>query len=430
MPALAAASAPAAAKEASVPASQKQMYEDIEILRRLLNRKLVSEYAPAKAVAESPETWWIPLADGTLRTNNLQPYDNRYELLGTGNPLAGYETSIGTLGLGMPSLRTGITGYPYNTSNPYGIANPYLGITVFQDQLNVNPSRGLRLGWTLHRGHDRILDTEGTYLKGQGVIYTLTLPRPQHDPRAGAGKPAAKPISDWDRIRSELRNEKPKPEEKEQPQKEPSLVDIILKVLAENGRHFAQLGDDESITVIVTLRSDDPVPARSAEADKEDAAALLAEGAQAVKEGEKTAREAGASSPTSAHDYELLGDLQLKQGKYDEAAKAYQQALELKPASKQAAALYRKLAQAYLGLGKDGDARQTIDKALEAAKAGQAEGTKPQQHGEAAGSPLPSKLIISVPRKLLDQVATGKISMEEFTKAANVDYLTFPATKE
>src|SRR5262249_55546416 len=231
--------------------------------------------------------------------------------------------------------------------------------------------------------------------------------------------------------RKELRNEKPEPETKEPPRKEPSLVEIILKVLADNGQHFQQLGEGESITVIVTFRGSEPAPAQSLDDNSKDAAAaLLGQAVQALGEEQKSGNEPAPASPTSAHDYELLGDLHLKQGKYEEAVKAYQQALKLEPQSKQATVYYRKLAQAYLGLGKDSEARQAIEKGMETGKHGSAEPDKAPKHGEAAGSPLPAKLIISVSKQLLDQAGSGKISMEDFAKGATVEYLTFPAAKE
>ena len=39
--------------------------------------------------------------------------------------------------------------------------------------------------------------------------------------------------------------------------------------------------------------------------------------------------------------------------------------------------------------------------------------------------PLPAKLIVSATKKLLDQVGSGKMTFEEFHKAATVDFQTF-----
>ena len=55
---------------------------------------------------------------------------------------------------------------------------------------------------------------------------------------------------------------------------------------------------------------------------------------------------------------------------------------------------------------------------------------KAEASGPAQSAPLPSKLIISAPKKLLDDVASGKMSFEEFKKAVSVEYLTFPPQKK
>ena len=54
-----------------------------------------------------------------------------------------------------------------------------------------------------------------------------------------------------------------------------------------------------------------------------------------------------------------------------------------------------------------------------------------QQNAQArnAGLELPAKLIISAPKRLLDEVGTGKMSLAEFKKAASIEFLTFPGTK-
>src|SRR5262249_17404522 len=97
------------------------------------------------------------------------------------------------------------------------------------------------------------LDTEGTYLKGQGVVFTLTLPPPARDPRPEAPKPAARPPSEAERIRREVRQDK-EPEAQADAKKEPALAAVVLRALADNGKHFTQLGENESVTVVITFR--------------------------------------------------------------------------------------------------------------------------------------------------------------------------------
>jgi hypothetical protein len=97
------------------------------------------------------------------------------------------------------------------------------------------------------------LHTEGVYLKGQGAVFTLTLPPPQRDPRPEAATSTGKPLSDWERMRKEIRGEEVAVKDGDPKRKEPALADVILRVLADNGKHL-QLPENESLTVVVTFR--------------------------------------------------------------------------------------------------------------------------------------------------------------------------------
>jgi tetratricopeptide (TPR) repeat protein len=137
------------------------------------------------------------------------------------------------------------------------------------------------------------------------------------------------------------------------------------------------------------------------------------------------------ATPSSARDYELLGDLHEKQARLADAIEAYQKAVAQNPDPKTAAALYRKLARASLSQAAELDAeakKAAVAKALEYVKRLQ-EAETPVAKPAAAPVPvqLPAKLTISAPKKLLDLAGSGKISFEEFKKAATVDYLTFTA---
>src|SRR5262249_48627765 len=73
------------------------------------------------------------------------------------------------------------------------------------------------------------------------------------------GPPAkvAPPLSDWDNARRELHGEKTEPAKTSH--ELPSFADVLLKVLAENGKHFQYLGENENLTVVVTFRGPAPV---------------------------------------------------------------------------------------------------------------------------------------------------------------------------
>ena len=156
-----------------------------------------------------------------------------------------------------------------------------------------------------------------------------------------------------------------------------------------------------------------------------------------VGSSEKKKPRAGSGDSTeksSPEDYELLGDLHLKQGQGLEALRAYQQALAKSPDAQHAAAMYLKLAQLYLTVQKDeAEARQAMEHAREllaqAAPAAEKLASKPTPSAELA-QPLPSRLIISAPKRLLDQVSAGKMTLEDFKKKATVERLSFGAPQK
>jgi len=137
----------------------------------------------------------------------------------------------------------------------------------------------------------------------------------------------------------------------------------------------------------------------------------------------------GPKSPSTIHDYELLGDRSLKQGKAQEAIKAFQLALNLNPPAKQSAGLYYKIAQADLLLEDYPAAKKAQEMAAEhlqtVADSAKNSPTTGKGNAAKAASTLAPKLIISVPKKLLDQVAAGKIPYAEFRKQVTIDYFDF-----
>jgi hypothetical protein len=374
---------------AAAPEGRAAMYEDIEIMRRLLNGKL-------HAFAGSTLTRWQRRANaGTAE----------YELL-SGQLLGTYvaPSASGNLRLLHNQGRDVLVGRAHALTG-------------------VLPS---------------MLDTEGTYLKGQGVVFTLTLPPPPGDPRPEAPKPAARPPSDWERIRREVRREN-EPEPKADAKKEPTLAEVVLWVLADNGRHFTLLGENESLTVVITFRPD-AVGRGVAMLDYDADGAYdlyvtnyLNNGTvwaaqQQPKSTEAAKPQTGPSDEAVSQrvkDLILLGELHAKQGKVEEAIQTFRQALELKPDGDQARDVLRKLAATLLIAGKDAEAGQVMKQFSSLAARQQEKPTAPPKAGPAKVL-LPSKLIVSAPKKLLDQVAAGKISFQEFQKAATVEYLSFP----
>ncbi|HEV3085420.1 MAG TPA: tetratricopeptide repeat protein, partial [Gemmataceae bacterium] len=171
------------------------------------------------------------------------------------------------------------------------------------------------------------------------------------------------------------------------------------------------------------------------------------------------------SGPKSdAQNLMLLGDLNMKQGRYKEAAAAYQKALDDHRQSNRvpvfnwasllqngedgrsklrgeiaAVELASKFAQAALAAGNADDALKALEEVaqysnrLERISKIWKEEVRPNQgnkpSAKTAPLPLPAKLIITAPKRLLDQVGAGKITFEEFKKAAKVEYLNFAGSQ-
>jgi tetratricopeptide (TPR) repeat protein len=300
------------------------------------------------------------------------------------------------------------------------------------------------VGFGVSGTRDHALDAEGVYLKGQGVVYTITLLPPSHDPRPTAEKATPKAASDWDRTRSQVRGEKV-PAQKVTETKNASTADTILKLLADNGRHFNQLPENENLTVVVTFRLDNNCTrchaASKAPADKtelirrtyldltgtaptpEEVKAFLQDDREDAYQRLVDRLAAKPPAPVPVTDHEVLGDLHMKQGKAKEAIEAYQKALEKEPKHQ---AVLNKLIQANVAANNYTRAQELLKNAKDVAKQPAtvtAESAKPPTPATAPA--LPAKLLISAPKKLLDLAGNGKITFDEFKKAATVEYLTF-----
>jgi tetratricopeptide (TPR) repeat protein len=380
-----------------------QMQEDIEIMRRILNRALdLPRY----------NHQYVNAGQGT---NFLQPY-----VPGSSNPLGG----PGPV-------------YQWDSWNP----------TNNQPRV-LWPNNTMALASTL-----TFPSAEGVYLKGHGVVYTVVLP-PQPDLKLSAPAPTAdKPLSEWDRVRKEVRGEKV--DETAKPKKNRTVPDILLKVLAENGTHLSQLGPDETVTIVVTFhnsespknlgpnqdalgnpipssmepRNVDPLQVPIGTTQVADSLTRLirttVESDTIAKgtEGKEVVDSKSKEVPAAVKDNILLGELNFKQGKYKEAEKAYLTALKLLENTPDDGALgqvYHGLAQCYLAVDRTEDARNYLEKAIALDKKKQSEPNPPKKETTA---PVATKLIVSAPKKLLDQVGSGKMTFEEFRKEVSMEQI-------
>jgi hypothetical protein len=287
---------------------------------------------------------------------------------------------------------------------------------------------------------------EGVYVKGCGVVYSATLPPPVRSPLPLAAPAASAPPSAWDQARAELRGEKLRTPEASAADRQVPLAEAVLRVLAENGRHFRHLPDDERITVALTFR-------RSPLDSSVSPSGSVSVPVEVWRTPQGTPYIVGAASPFTATAQDAnsfepeiplketqLGDLHARQKRWGDAARAYEEALRAlehtlhsekertgKMEVKTLLAMgevANKLAQVSTAQGNNERVRHFLKLAGRAATlAEEAAGGKPAPAGSI---PLPSRLVISAPKKILDQVGAGKMTFEEFRKAATVEYLTFP----
>jgi hypothetical protein len=276
---------------------------------------------------------------------------------------------------------------------------------------------------------------EGAYLDGYGVVFTAICPATNRDPRPGASESKDLPaLTDWDREQRRLRGEPP-PDKSTAPKTAP-IGDVLLNLLAENGKHFTALKEEERVTIAVTFRgSHQGLPIVTTRDQK-----YWAGGAASIRGFDVNGGTAtGAPAPSNPDPrtavredrvaaLEALGQLHLKQGEPQLAIDALRRAVETAESevkqnpsggNEQLRGALMKLSQALLAAGRLDEARETMDRAstgrLKAVQAGNPPPKVPVGY--------PARLTISAPKKLLDQIGNGKISMDEFRKQASVEYV-------
>jgi hypothetical protein len=412
-------------------ASQKQeqtaMYEDIEIMRRLLSSKLV-RFKALSAWNRDNISWLDELYPSRARDRWSKASNSG---VADGNSP---QMQFGENQQGTPQPQFG----DFRGFNPYDarIVNPTFSLGEFRDQYG-------NTGLMRVAEASPLDDIEGSYLPGCGIVYTVTLPPPQRKPTTQSTSPQPKPLTDWERVRKQLHGEKEPDKGQQAPAqpREPSVTDVILKTLFENGHHFVRLNDNENLTVAITFRPAEQQggqatafsPDRNAAASRTSSVGAANTGGTSSSSATSPLRETiiGSTAKTlsSAQDYLLLGDLHMRQGQANNALNAYQRALNdlsLEIGNPNTLGrlreLHQKLAQAYLSLGDVDNARKEFD---ELDKLQKHQAPKRDTSARPAETKLPRKLMISAPKKLLEQAGTGKMSFEEFRKAATVDELNF-----
>ncbi len=280
------------------------------------------------------------------------------------------------------------------------------------------------------------VDIDGVYLVDYGVVYHVTMPA-MGPVVAAKPKLAVFSVSagdEWDRTRRELRGEgaeKPKETDKLKPV---DVTDVLTRVLYENGRHFSKLAGHEKLTIIVRFgpslnphaqigksflnvisEATDPsnnwsnFQARQTNSQQPASPFLATQLVQSAP-----ANRAGGVS-----DFELLGDLQAKQGKMQEAIAAYERAVEAQADAARKIGLYRKLADAYLKSDGKSDAVAKAIDYLQRAQKNVAPTDGRVNTAPKDAEPQTAKLIVTASKGLLDSGKT--VSLEDFRKNVHIE---------
>ena len=389
-----------------VAADRRAMYEDIEIMRRLLSRTLSNRPSlTAQCTVCHTVNVGVTFNDVTVNAGQAAQAKNT---AGPGVAMVDYD------GDGRLDL--------YVTNS----IHPHTGVVPFA--------------------------IEGSYLRAYGVVYSLTLPAVgREELTIGGAAPSANRPSEWDSVRGEVRGDKAAPLK---PVSKPTLLDAVLHVLAENGKHFAQLPANENLTLVFTFHSADTRPAGR----RQGSMSAMMSGLQAG--GGKVAPGAGSmggatygpnaiegyypygDSTTPDRELELLAELHLKQGKPAEAADAYERAIakateglietNLPPSPVRTEAndrakdrakariegLTRKLAEVRLQMNDLDGARKALDRRFGNPSV-QTKNVAPTQPVPTAR--VPGKLILTVSKRLLDQVGSGDMTFADFEKQVSIE---------
>jgi tetratricopeptide (TPR) repeat protein len=358
-----------------------------------------------------------------------------------------------------------------------GTPMPYSAVF---DATTGNPTAGSNLALTYHWATQHAAGPsaesfDGVYLKGHGVAYTIRVSGhsrdalPPHEKTLALGVTCqkchtwdavakfdlaaaatlAKPQTDWEKARDELRGVPPKADaDGGKPNlavmcAPGNLTETVTKVLAANGRHLRHLTADEAVSVVVTYDGVSGPAHDRATGTMADPNLWTPSAPTGTRLG---------FTPDEAKQI-VLGDLHLKQGKHADAVKAYQTALARYPdmvttvaavkgdfpkgmkEDDVAAAVkelrtgvtsaYKSLAQAHIGAGNLDEAKRALDLAKNIQI--RVTGTDAKPSGS-AGPPVPAKIILTAKKAHLD--AAEKLSAADFRKGVTVETVGMTGVKK
>jgi hypothetical protein len=375
--------------------SAAPLYEEVEVLRHLLRTKISEGYAQASQVAgHGNANAQIDFGQGSVHWYNANRafYDAR---------------------LNQPTAPSTMT--PYVPSNFVQEPNQqafwgYVGVTG--------------------QPHAPDLRTEGAYIRGQGMLFTITMP-PWPQLHYLKVQPTLQPPSEWEQARQQVQGEGGGIVNFEvQLKTGPNLKEVLLKVLAENGKHLKHLKDNESVTIVIVFRgggaSSRVLPITAALVWDQKPASDKPQSPKPVPSANQAERQ------TLLDSYFRLYELQVKQGRIEEARKAIDQLLKLldeegsegQVSQKARREMLRRALQFYLTV--ENPTPDEVKRIRKLTDELTKEPVKPRiteiDLTEAPVAPrLPSRLIITVPKKVLIQAGSGKLDVAAFEKLVQIE---------
>ena len=423
------------------PRQLRQPYEDIEIYRRLL-----------------------------LKT--LQPYVNEAINLKTPNGKKPETMSSSTSASYFSGLYDATI-----SNNQLAVPIPHLA--------GAHPHASIGIGQ---------LNAEGVFLPPSGIVISATLPI-SYSPQEKKTRAEPETLTEWERARREVRGEKIDKSDEKQAKSPPDILEATLHSLASNGHHLSGLLPNEKVSIVLTFRgmlvqqcaSCHSIPNLSywtTQSDQNSEQAAAWAGMQSTNVPQTASsllpsnsaprfypmlglvtpsaglqvESAGtnqAKLPTreASNNRILLGDLHLKQGRFEEALAAYSKASEeyhsalpsltttpkwyLEPKGRETIMalleLQNKIIQCHMALKQEDQVQEGVKRLKRWMNMLEQVDVKPNpakspDKGVAKESMLPTRIVISAPKTLLDQVGKGQITFEDFKKKAKVDVLRFEET--
>ncbi len=422
----------------------RKMYEDIEIMRRLLQGKLEKHYS-ARATGMGS----MGMMEGMMGSTGMMSE-------GMAGEMSGYSGSADML------LSAGLGMVPAPAISIEGVYLLDHGI-VFTVHFSESPSSGSR-------------PYPAGDLNAQACLKCHVADKQQISEKftdSIAQRP--KPLTDWEKTRQDVLGIKAFDQGTSSTASmievcgPGTISELVWAVLGENGRHFSELPAAERVTVAITLgkpikkQGSNPFgsgrgsamssgfggPSGAGRGDMSEGPVGPATGAGVIdvfgESGGEYGSEADPNTVTgkgpgdgksSYRDYLLLGDLHMQQNKPAQALKAYEGALSTLAGTEQPTAemlkavppktklaiidLHHKLTQAALASDQAEVAKAWVERLIVLQKDSPSKAAPTQAAKRLA---LPGRVIISAEKALLDLVGE-RITLQDFKTRAKVEHLS------